>query len=201
MEKYELKAIIIELREENKTFSEISDILKNVYGITMSRQAINGMYKRAVSKNEKNRSIKMLAVITDVANFYCLGLTLMEIKSKIKEEQNISLSGYKIQSIIEEKKKYIDSIVNMQVLKITQYIEREVNIGSIEQVLQYKNEIPTKKVMKELMNKAAAELIRIKAVEVATKVINIMDNTDVIKTLNKRYNLNISLRELGIQER
>lgn len=201
MEKYELKAIIIELREENKTFSEISDILKNVYGITMSRQAINGMYKRAVSKNEKNRSIKMLAVITDVANFYCLGLTLMEIKSKIKEEQNISLSVYKIQSIIEEKKKYIDSIVNMQVSKITQYIEREVNIGSIEQILQYKNEMPTKKVVKDLINKAATELVRIKAVEVADKVINIVDNVDVIKTLNKRYNLNISLRELGIQER
>lgn len=70
MRKEEIKSIIVELREKEKTFAEISDILKEVYGVTMSRQAVCGMYRRLTEKSEENKDIKMIVFRVDIINFH-----------------------------------------------------------------------------------------------------------------------------------
>lgn len=202
MRKEEIKSIIVELREKEKTFAEISDILKEVYGVTMSRQAVCGMYRRLTEKSEENKDIKMIVFRVDIINFHLIGLTNEEIRELLKKRYDIEFTAYSIQSIIDSKADYLKRVSDEKVEKIANHIMDVNSPSTIVDILKYKGIKPKERVVKEFTIKAVNQLMRQRAVEIASNIVDETGSSSIIKQINKMYRFNITLKETkGIEDK
>lgn len=195
MRKEEIKSIIVELREKEKTFAEISDILKEVYGVIMSRQAVCGMYHRLTEKNKENKEIKMIVFRVDIINFHLIGLTNEEIRELLKKRYDIEFTAYSIQSIIDSKADYLKRVSDEKVEKIANHIMDVNSPSTIVDILKYKGIKPKERVVKEFTIKAVNQLMRQRAVEIASNIVDETGSSSIIKQINKMYKFNITLKE------
>lgn len=195
MRKEEIKSIIVELREKEKTFAEISDILKEVYGVTMSRQAVCGMYRRLTEKSEENKDIKMIVFRVDIINFHLIGLTNEEIRELLKKRYDVEFTTYNIQSIIDSKEGYLKRVSDEKVEKIANHIMDVNSPSTIVDILKYKGIKPKERVVKEFTIKAVNQLMRQRAVEIASNIMDETGSSSIIKQINKMYGFNITLKE------
>lgn len=196
MRKEEIKSIIVELREKEKTFAEISDILKEVYGVTMSRQAVCGMYCRLTEKNEENKDIKMIVFRVDIINFHLIGLTNEEIRELLKKRYDVELTAYNIQSIIDSKEGYLKRVSDEKVEKIATHIMDVNSSNTIVDILKYKGIKPKERVVKEFTIKAVNQLMRQQAIKIASNIVDETGSSSIIKQINKMYKFNITLKEI-----
>lgn len=202
MRKEEIKSIIVELREKEKTFAEISDILKEVYGVTMSRQAVCGMYRRLTEKSEENKDIKMIVFRVDIINFHLIGLTNEEIRELLKKRYEVEFTAYNIQSIIDSKEGYLKRVSDEKVEKIANHIMDVNSPSTIVDILKYKGIKPKERVVKEFTIKAVNQLMRQRAVEIASNIVDETGSSSIIKQINKMYKFNITLKETkGIEDK
>ena len=202
MRKEEIKSIIVELREKEKTFAEISDIIKEVYGVTMSRQAVCGMYRRLTEKSEENNDIKMIVFRVDIINFHLIGLTNEEIRELLKKRYDVEFTAYNIQSIIDSKEGYLKRVSDEKVEKIANHIMDVNSPSTIVDILKYKGIKPKERVVKEFTIKAVNQLMRQRAVEIASNIVDETGSSSIIKQINKMYKFNITLKETkGIENK
>lgn len=196
MRKEEIKSIIVELREKEKTFAEISDILKEVYGVTMSRQAVCGMYRRLTEKSEENKDIKMIVFRVDIINFHLIGLTNEEIRELLKKRYDIEFTAYNIQSIIDSKEGYLKRVSDEKVEKIANHIMDVNSPSTIVDILKYKGIKPKERVVKEFTIKAVNQLMRQQAIKIASNIVDETGSSSIIKQINKMYRFDITLKEI-----
>ena len=121
MDKITLKNIIVQLRNEGKSFQTISDTLKHKYNIERTRQACQSMYKRATSvENMDKESIKIKLTI-DIVHLHSMGLSDLQIKRYIDswylgvDEDYQEITIYKIRDTISKNSDYIFEVLNDKV--------------------------------------------------------------------------------------
>lgn len=196
MDKHTLKCIIVELKNDNKTFQEVSDILNEKYNVKMSRQAVCGMYNRIISNKQMTKNIDLLIATNDMINYYSLGYGSKKIK-EILSKQDVNLSIGIIDKTLNEELVHINNIKSDMISKVVELIKRNSDIDTIKNSLKYKSIEPTSIVLNELIDEASTEILKSRAVDLMVKLINITDNRDLAKKVASKHNFNITCKEIN----
>lgn len=196
MDKQTLKSTIIELKNDNRTFQEVSDILKNDYNIIMSRQAVHGMYSRAISSKQMDRNIDLLIATSDISNYSALGYGSKQIKEMLYNQgKDISIDT--INRTLDNCDNHINNIKIDMINKTTEAIKKNMDIDYIIGILSYKGVKPTKIVVDELIELASTEILKSRTIDLMVKLINITDNKELAKKVANKHNFNVTGKEIS----
>lgn len=138
----------------------------------------------------------MSSITIDIANYHFIGLTNEEIRGLLKRKHGAEFTLNQIQGIIYDKSEYIKRLSNEKVEKVAKHIANKNSQSSIIEILRYKGANPKDNVVREVVAKATNSLMRDKAVELASKIIGETDRGHIVRYLNKRFKLDITLSEL-----
>lgn len=205
MDKTTLKSIIIDLKDKGYTYQDISSILDTRYDIQMSRQAINGMYKRTMEKINNTSITQSVLIKIDIVNYRALGLSPKEIKDILEKNQqvdkNIKISIKDIESTISNSTDYLEEITNEQI-KIIKKVYKQNNSTNdcfeenIQNKLTYKEIKPTVNRTNALIKIGIKESIKDIILKEIAKTLSVTDNKQLAKELMTEYNIKANIREL-----
>lgn len=196
MDKRTLKSTIIELKDDGKTFQEISDILAKEHSIQMTRQAVYGMYKRATSDDLLEHNKLLILITNDIMNYNALGLSdkqIQEILLPLDDKIKVS----EVHQIVVSNSDYMIDIRDEQVKRIMNAIENGHSIKDITNSLSFKNQIIKQSKLNELIKIASDRLVEKYATQVLAKVFNTTEDRDAVKHTIDKFNMNISFKDIG----
>lgn len=196
MDKRTLKMLIIELKDSGRTYQEISEILKIEHSIIMTRQAVYGMYKRATSNEEINKSKELMLLTNDIINYTALGLNYKEIKNRIAQRK-IDVKLADIKRIVVENEAHIKSVELNNIRKASNLLKDGLDFEEIRMKLHFKGELPSKKVTNIIIEKATEIMIFEAITEILANVLSTTDNKDIIKSISAKFNIDITSRDLS----
>ena len=202
-----LKTIICNLREQNMSFQDISDKLRDDYDIIRSRQAVQSLYSRSTKIKNKAPSDYELKIVAETMSIYALGYNMTKV-FEYMQSLGYDISYQKIINIIKDSDKHLRSIENAMIQNISYMIDQNTAPINMRQALSYRG-IPIKperftylvnQVILGRINNYATNLIsaayRITGDTKATKemcnLISLVDASDIIS--NNR-------RKLGNEEK
>lgn len=175
-----VKSLIIQLREDGKSFQEISDILANEYDIVKSRQAIHGIYTRAIQNGSQ---VQQESVdIHDILTYVSLGLPIQQVSSLT------DTTVYKVKQIINENEEELKKIKIEQFKKSVKYFADGESLKKISDKLQYKGIKPTKYMLRKLFEDYVNYAIAESTIATLTTILNNYPDTvtkEVIKSTLK----------------
>lgn len=139
LDKETLRRIVVNLRDSGMTFQAISDTLRDDYGIIRTKQAIKGIYDRAVDKNtgEKIPASDMRA-ISLILNLFCRGYCATEVTTLINN-MGYNIPYNKVLNIIDSNSKYINSINETMICNILWMISEGIGRNTIRKNLMFEN--------------------------------------------------------------
>lgn len=137
MKNDKLTDIIVELRNNNKTFREISYILKEEYGIERSPQAIQKRYATFVNAPKIEYDTPIGHIECDILNLYALGYNKSEILRIINEYGEQKIKYDYITKTINIRTTYLTSIKNTIIEKIKIGINNHNTYESVYNRLYY----------------------------------------------------------------
>ena len=153
MDNTTLKALVVKYKETGMTYQEIADTLKQEYGIERSRQALQGMYQRALKGNESSKKKEEVTIIADTINLYCLGYNMTEVQSMLAElEYNVSYTF--VCQTVKNNKDYIKDVTDSLIKKVESYLDKAKHMIDMYKVIEYNGVVPTNKKMKWLVAEA-----------------------------------------------
>lgn len=195
MDKYTLKSLIVELKDNGYTFGEISDILFDQYNIGMSRQAICGMYNRTVKKTDYNNQLMILT--SDILNMYALGLDNKSIKEFIKQDSGVDITLTDIAQIIDNNPNILDSIKQFQISILEEAIRLGIRTEECKNTLKFKDISPTDCTFNKLMQAASISTIKQSMIKELANIYKCTEDRNLIKLLIDKHNLDITFKEIG----
>lgn len=196
MDKRTLKSIIVQMRNDEKTFEEISDILNKEYNIKMSRQAVNGMYKRATDIYNTANDTNILNSITDICKYYALGLSVQKIKD-ILSSNGINISTFKLNDILKNNTDYIQDINIDNIDTIIKCIKDKLSIEEIQSSLQFKGIKATDKQLNTLLELASIKIIDSEVYKLLGEIMQITNSKSLINSIVDNYSINIKSKEIA----
>lgn len=197
MDKMTIKSMIIELKDEGKSFQNISDILLRDYGVRMSRQAVCGMYKRSTSDTTVNTNKELKLATTDIINYSVIGVSNRDIKEILHRTRGVSISLSSIESTIKEKNNFLIDRYDYLLGIVSTKIKNGDDCDSIRQALEYKGEPIREIIFNKLLEDYSANEIKKRALDVLVKVYNSSENKALVKTMSQKFNLNITTADLS----
>ena len=183
MNKELLKAIILELRGNNeRSFQEISDILECKYGIKRSRQAICGMYNRAISDKAISKNTDKIIAPNDILHYHAIGVSISRILEILKADgMEVTLSSIKdIVDRNEDKKEFIKNTLEDKAYKL---INKGFSYEEIKIALAYKVEAPSEQALNKLMQEATLRILREQEIKTLRKILNLTQDEKLIKSI------------------
>jgi hypothetical protein len=195
MDKRELKAIIVDLKERNCSFQTISDILARDYNIQMSRQAVCGMYQRATSDEAIKKNTDIILTACDICKYASLGLSSKQIKS-IMTNAGYSLSMSDIEYILEINKQYIEKMDSELVSKIIKSITKGSEAAEIKQTLSHNGVTITDSKFRNLMIEATKQMLNKEVASVLYKVYTSTDDKGLIKDILSDINSDMTIKDI-----
>ncbi len=196
IDKDSLKRIIIQLRAEDHSFQEISDILLSEYGILRTRQSIQGMFTRAINSNNEN--IEDLVSKIDLLQIYQLGYNRETVVNKVNElHPNKNITQYRLQLIIENSNNNLRSIENEQLRLIEKGFKQKYSVEDIKTWLSFKGiEIKDSR-FKELVLKLVESKLEDLIKDEASKVLEITGDRDIAKQIAERFNVELRSKDIN----
>lgn len=174
MDNKTLKAFIVKSKDEGLTYQEIADKLEEEYKIVRSRQALQGMYQRAVRDKDTTLQKERFVASADIVNVYCLGYNKTEV-TDIVNKLGFNLSYNDVVSTIREQEDYIKNVEESIIAKV----EREMStchfINELSPRITYKGILPTDKQLKRYVAEAYKDIL---SREFAERLMNIYEFTD-----------------------
>lgn len=195
MDKKSLKSIVIGYKLSGLSYSSIATELEKEYGIKMSRQAINGLYKRATSDKEVEKNIQTVLNTTDICYYSTLGYTVKEIKEIIQTEE-FDLSLGKISDILDVNTELLSSIEKSLIDKIKVELQENKSIDEIKQNIKFKGVNIKDKKWDEFISKSADAYIDDSIIDSLARLLKITDNRDLVRSKLKKYELDTSMKEI-----
>ena len=197
MDKLTLKSIIIELRDSGMSFSDISNELKEKYGIKMTRQAVCGMYSRATSDKSITKAKNLILVTSDILNYYCIGLSTEDIKELLSVDVSIADINKTIKSNAEN----INTIRKNQLNKIVNSIVNGADINDIRKILSFKGIQIDEKVFNKLVEMASETYVMEAIAGNILNIYNMSNDKKLTKKLMDKFNIHMNFSELGRYQR
>lgn len=196
MEKKSLKSIVIGYKLSGLSYADIAARLEEEYDIKMSRQAVNGLYKRATSDKETEKNIQTVIRTTDICYFNALGYTVKEIKELINDD-NFDLSLNKINDILSNNSELISDIESHIIDKINTGLKNKENIDLIIHSLKFKDVNIKNKKWEKFLEEATKAYITDAVINSYASILEITNNRDLIRCMMKEFNIQTSFKELG----
>lgn len=194
MSKSELRNIIVSLREDNLSYQEISDYLRDKHGIVRSRQAIHGIYSRA-NDIEKKREEKEI-INKDIINLYCLLGSKKEVLDALRELGN-STYGKVLNDAIGSGKEQIEKIKAGIVDKIKSEIPNLPDIKDLEGMFEYKGIQISRSVLEGYIIDAYKSYIEDAIRHHAVDLYKLTGSKSIPRKLCESFNIHIVTRDLG----
>lgn len=189
MDNNTMRAFIIEHRESGMTFQEIADELDKL-GITRTRQAIHGIYKRAKQGNKEK-----IKVDSDIYNLAALGYNNTEIKARL-EELGSTIAYQYIIDTNKEGKNVIKEINEGNIEKIRRNLDIVLVADDIKSILSYKNTEPTDKKADELLKEVYKSKIRDKTNKILQNAYQLTGDRKIVSDIIKEMNLDTTIKEI-----
>ena len=200
MDKRTLKSLIVKLREDGKSFQEISDILLAEYDTKMTRQAVYGMYQRASSDEAVKKNMELVLVSNDIITYNILGYTDRQIVDILKESNsNITLKD--VEYTIDINEEYSAKVEAEMVKHIAHGFRLGWGLDRIaDKWLKYKNRPITPSKLRVLAGKATELLILLETRRVLKDVYNATEDKDLIKCIIAENNIGLSIKDIECDE-
>lgn len=195
MNKKALKSTIIELKEHDLSFQDISDILAKEYNIHMSRQAVCGMYNRATSDEVIKKNKEIILTTEDVINYSLLGLDSASIK-EILSNMGYEITISDIKHILDDNAEYLKAVEAEQVNKVVKGVKNGNDADEIRNRITYKSVVVTDSRFKKLIKLAAEYMIYEQGKRVLTSIYNTTDDKALVKNIIADHNMNITMKDI-----
>lgn len=141
----------------------------------------------------------MSSIMIEIANYHFIGLTNEEIKRLLKKRQKTYISLNSIQGIVYEMSGYIKRLGEEKIERVARLLEDNNSQGSIIKILMYKGVVPKYYVIRQIVADAVVSLVRENTVKLASKVVSETNSGHIVRDINRRFRLGITLEELEIQ--
>ncbi len=195
MDKKTLRAIVVEYRNKGWEFSKISKMLKEEYGIVRDRQALHGIYTRAIKSMNNEKSKYSVAAVADVVNVYTLGYSMAETRHIATSLGNF-VSYYNVRDIIASEEEYIRSVKNTMACKAVGIIMEGRSQEEIKNEIAYKGVMPTEKGFNSVLVDAYTMIVLNAATNEIVKAYRDIENREIIKEVISNTGLNINIAEI-----
>ena len=195
MDNKTLKAFVIKLKNDGLTFQKISDILSEEHNVTRSRQAIQGMYQRAINYNESDEAKDRIVATADTVNIYCLGYTMDKVK-ELANQLGHKLSYNDVVVIIRNQKEYIEDVRKSITKRVMCALRGSVDIETIKDSLKYRNIISTDKQLKTYIAEAYKDWIGLETSKLLAKAYQFTDDKAIVKKIIKDLNLKVDMEDI-----
>lgn len=177
-----LRALVIEHKDLGMSYQEISDMLERDYNVVRSRQALQGMYTRAVDR--RNRELEdrknKICIIADIVNIHCLGYNKTEITRIIKSLGH-NLSYRRVVSIVNSQDKYIKEVETAIGNRVADKLGSIEYISELKDIIKYKEVPITDKKIKEYIAMGYNIIINNKINEVLSEVYKMTDDRGIVR--------------------
>lgn len=190
MDNNTLKAYIVEQRQNNITFQEISDKLREDFNIHRSRQAIQGLYNRTINKSNDN-----IILNSDILNIYSLGYNYTNVKIELEKLGKEATVDYVTNVIKNNKKtlnKIMDSIVNKMILNENLLL----NFNDIKGIIQYKGIEPTEKGINNILKNTYTAILDRESALILSRLYQLSDNRQLVIELIKGYKMGTVIKDV-----
>ena len=177
------------------SFQQISNVLKNSYGIEMSRQAVCGMYNRASKKRESLGNPEAEVIINDILRYSALGLNenrALDIVKRVYDSNKVNELGKRIWNRVDE----YDKIMNMNTKWTKEILRQKGEIYDIEKALEYKGVKPTKKKLNFYIKEAYTSLLREEAIKNLKEIYSITEDKKLLMDLINNTDVVINIKEV-----
>ena len=195
MNKKTLKAIIIELKDSGMTYNEISRCLKDKYDISMSRQSICGMYKRATSDKSFEQNLDVALHTEDIINYNIIGYSASEIKQILKKK-NVEISLSTINDILNDNTNDIEKIKKNKVKRVECILNNGGNTKEIIKEIEFRCVKPKESSIDMFITDAISSIINVECKKILVTTYRNTSNIKPIKSVINEFGLDTNIREI-----
>lgn len=196
LDKDTLKRIIIQLRADDHSFQEISDILLEKYGVLRSRQAVQGMFNRAI--NSRNGNLDDLVIKFDMLHIYQLGYSRELTVNIINEiHSDKPTTQYRLQLVLENSANNLKSIENEQLKLIEKGFKQKLSCDDIKAWLSYKGKEIKDTRFNALVFKLVTSKIDEHIKDNAASIMEMTGDKELAKSIAERFNTEFTLRDIN----
>lgn len=196
LDKESIKRIIVQLRAEDKSFQEISDILLKDYGILRTRQAVQGIFSRVMNANEDN--LDDLVVKLDIWNLYQLGYNKEQIIGFIQTwYPGKPITLYKLQMLVENSSNNLKSIENEQLKLINKGLKQGLDCDDIKAWLSYKSVDIKDTRFKELLKKNVTLNLEEHIKDEAAKIMELTGDREIAKQIASKFGIELKSKDIN----
>lgn len=189
-----LKSLIIELKDNSGlTYQEISDELREKYGVIRTRQAVGSLYKRAKEANNNSESFQ--PIVCDIINIYCISDTAVQTHDYLAKS-GVNISYQQVLDIVNREQKYISSVKNTIIANIENMMCNTDDIRDIRKVIEYKGIPISTKRFNEYMEAASELYIKHEILSKLNRVYRMTANKQMVKNVGEKFNLGIKTADL-----
>ena len=190
-----LKALVIEYKESGMTYQEIADKLASDYNVERTRQALQGMYTRAVRKVNTEDEKARMAEMADIINIFCLGYNrkeTTEIVSGLGHDVNYN----KVVNTIRENEDYVKSVEDAISERLSTMVQGALSIDELRDVIIYKGILPKKKKLDEYIAEAYKIIIRQDINKRLARIYQFTEDTTIAREVADEFNVKFSLTDI-----
>ena len=196
LDKESIKRIIVQLRAEDKSFQEISDILLKDYGILRTRQAVQGIFSRVMNASEDN--LDDLVVKLDIWNLYQLGYNKEQIIGFIQTwYPGKPITLYKLQMLVENSSNNLKSIENEQLKLINKGLKQGLDCDDIKAWLSYKSVDIKDTRFKELLKKNVTLNLEEHIKDEAAKIMELTGDREIAKQIASKFGIELKSKDIN----
>lgn len=189
-----LKSLIIELKDNSGlTYQEISDELRDKYGVIRTRQAVGSLYKRAKEAYDNSESFQ--PIVCDIINTYCICDTAVQTHDYLNK-LGVSISYQQVLDIVNRETNYINSVKNTLIANIESMMYNAEDARDIRRVIEYKGIPISTKRFNEYMEAASELYIKHEVLNKLNRVYRMTANKQMVKNVGEKFNLGIKTADL-----
>lgn len=196
MDKKSLKSVVVGYKMGGMSYADIATKLEEEYGVKMSRQAVNGLYKRATSDKEIEKNWNTVIKTNEICFYHALGYSVKEIKD-ILQNDNFDISLGRIGTIITDNSDHIEDIEKSLVENIEKGLRDKDSIDEIIKKTKFKDVGVKNKKWETLLNTASKQYVKDKITEALADIIDVTNDRDLVRSMMKEYNVDTTFREIG----
>lgn len=177
-----MKSIIKNMRDKGMTFQEIADKLDSDYNIKRSRQAVHGLYTRAVDSNIASLSEEEMQLTCQIVNVYCLGYNMTQT-SAILNHRGVEVSYPKVNRVIKDNVNYTRSVNEAMINTLKMNILIEPDPAILRAMLSFEGVPITDKKFCVLVEEVTKQAIKEYAVNKIATAYKITGERGTVKRL------------------
>ena len=178
------------------SYADIASKLETEYGVKMSRQAVNGLYKRATSDKEMEKNWNTVVKTNDICFYHALGYNTKDIKDLMLED-DFDISLGRINEILKDNEDHITEIEQSLVDEIERGISNKDNLDEIIKRTKFKDMGVKSKKWEILLSRASKQYVKDKIVQALADLVDVTNDRDLIREMMKEYNVETTFREIG----